>query len=422
VTLAIGAASALRDDGVQREPPRLGVDGYQEAFQAFLYLRNESINAVEAPALLQGGWDAGRTAARLDDATMAPADKGGGASAAIQANLTYLIENNRGNLSPSQIVDAFITGMAQAVDDPHTVFVSGSLLRQPEEDDDDATSGLFYGMSIENTDAGDRIWEILPGSPAALAGLKVGDIVLSSGLVVAGQDAHLPVRSHALSIKVKRGDRTFTFAVMPTVEALPTAETRSLGGGVDYLRIYSFSRRSAEFDAALDAAWDSLQGDRLVVDLRTNNGGSIRNVAALAGKLGYRGTMMLSLDRDGRRTPTAVGVASAAPYDARDIIFLVNAESYSGAEIIAAFGQQLGSRVVGGKTTGVSHAAITVGVGDGILELGIARNLIGPERTDIEGTGVTPDEAVTQDYDGLKAGNDTVIERAAELLRNSASR
>jgi carboxyl-terminal processing protease len=225
-----------------------------------------------------------------------------------------------------------------------------------------------------------------------------------------------------VNLTVRRDGRTFNFAVNPRREEPPIVETRTLQDGIDYLRVYSFGADAASFDQALDDAWDRLKSDRVIVDLRTNPGGAVRNVAQLASRLGYQGTMIVSFDRNNRRSMTPIPRSFVPGYKATQILYLVNGYSYSGAEILSAFGGTFGSTVIGTPTTGTSHSAIAFRIGEGVLQMGIRRNAIGPSAIDIEGKGVPLSETVTLDYSRLKKGEDSVIERAVELLSGSATR
>ncbi|MGE0060425.1 MAG: S41 family peptidase [Dehalococcoidia bacterium] len=418
---AAGATSALRDDPTPATPPKLAERDARAATLAYRYLSQEAIKVVDRKALLDGAWNYARVSTRLtDDAT--ERSTATSANDAIRADLEYLVEHNKSRLSSRLVVEAYVTGMANAADDPHTSYIPSNVLRTIRGAETEASDQLYFGFSAVEEGDNQRVWDVVPGSPAARAGLKAGDLILTTETASPGKDSPETNRDLSQALTVKRDGRTFRLIIRPEFASVPVAVTRSLGDDIDYLRVYSFNVGETDFREGLDPVWDQLQGSRLVLDLRGNPGGAITNLAELAGKLGYRGAFLTMVNRDGSRRRVDPQRSATFAYRPEEIAVLVDSSTFSAGEILASILQQAGSTVLGTQTKGYAHGALVVAVGDGALQIGLYRNLAGIEMRDIEGTGVTPDEAVPLDYQRIKKGDDSVIARAIELLSGSGGR
>lgn len=416
-----GAASALRDNPEPAPAPRLAERDVRAAVLAYRYLNQEAIKVVDQATLLDGAWSYARVSTGLtDDPT--PRSSARSANDAIRADLVYLIEHNESRLGSRLVVEAYVTGMAKAADDPHTSYIPANVLRTIRGAETEASDQLYFGFAaVEEGDA-QRVWDVVPGSPAAKAGLKAGDLILKTETASPGKDSPETNRDLSQALAVRRDGRTFRLIVRPEFASVPVAVTRPLGDDTDYLRVFSFNVGEADFREGLNPVWDQLHGSRLVLDLRGNPGGAIANMAEMAGKLGYRGAFLTMIDRNGSRRRVDPQRSGAFAYQPEQIVVLVDSSTYSAGEILASILQQAGSAVLGTQTKGYAHGALVVAVGDGALQIGLYRNLAGLQMRDIEGIGVTPDEAVAVDLQRIKKGDDSVIGRAVELLSSSGSR
>lgn len=122
--------------------------------------------------------------------------------------------------------------------------------------------------------------------------------------------------------------------------------------GVAYIRLSSFSPRSAdELTAALEAAQQ--QGMRgLVLDLRYNPGGLLEAAVDIVGKFLNNGHIVSTRGRpNGPERPERYEVDGKAPYNNLPLIVLVNDNSASASEILSGAFRDLGRAVILGERT-----------------------------------------------------------------------
>lgn len=203
------------------------------------------------------------------------------------------------------------------------------------------------------------VTDVLPGSPAARAGIVEGDVILSvDGKVYRGQpqrEVQRVIRGKAgepVSLTLLRGDRLVTLSVAREAVPFDVVGTLRLAGDVGYVRVRLFSERTP---GALRRALEELGREPvrgLVVDLRGNPGGSFDDAIAVAGLLLPPGTPVVKLEKRGHEaevvraqgSPLLQGVPSAV---------LVDRATASGAELVAgALREGRGARLVGERTYG----------------------------------------------------------------------
>ncbi|MEE2939746.1 MAG: S41 family peptidase [Planctomycetota bacterium] len=206
-----------------------------------------------------------------------------------------------------------------------------------------------------------RILFPVEGSPAAEAGLRVGDLITSvDGESVVGLPreelrARLAPRGRdqiALGITGLDGaDREVEVA--PRVLVDPTVRHARLvegAPGVGYVAVRSFTNRTAgEFDEAIDRL--RAQGaEAVILDLRYNLGGVLDAAIHLAGRFLERGVIVSS---EGRRAEPEVHRADEidARFAGMKLVVLVDGESASASEVLAGALQDHRAAVVVGEPT-----------------------------------------------------------------------
>jgi C-terminal processing protease CtpA/Prc len=198
----------------------------------------------------------------------------------------------------------------------------------------------------------------------------------------------------------------------------PKPKQEWLADGVLYWRLPDFFEPPS---AIRRQAGKLARSRRVVLDLRGNPGGSVGVLVQVAGLFAPAGTNVLSVRLRAEQATLAVG-EDAVPYGGT-VIVLVDSRSGSSAEVLARFLQQRGARVVGDVTRGAVTGArlLKHAAGEGDIRVLYAvmvtvSDVLMPDGSRLEGTGVQPDILSLPTPDDLERGADPVLAKAAALL------
>ncbi len=273
-----------------------------------------------------------------------------------------------------------------------------------------ATNGSYAGIGVEVE--GDaralRVVRCIAASPAMRAGLRAGDLIVridgqevsAANIDAAAAQLRGPPGS-AVQLTVRRSaatDALLKFQLIRSQVELASTESESLAPGFGYLRIREFTySTAAEVSAAVEKlrakAGGRLQG--LVIDLRDNPGGVLEAAGAVADDFLERGTIVSA---DGRLADARFHMV-ATPGDLIEgapIAMLVNGNSASAAEILAAALRQNGrALLLGARTYGKGTVQTVMPLSDGrALKLTTARYYT-PAGDSINGIGIEPDRVLS---------------------------
>ena len=272
-----------------------------------------------------------------------------------------------------------------------------------------ATNGRYAGIGVEVEGAARalRVVRCIDASPAMRAGLKAADLIVSidgrevgaANIDAAAAELRGPAGS-AVQLTVQRGTNAGTllkFRLTRSQVELASIAAESLAPGYGYLRIREFTySTAAEVDAAVKQlraqAGGRLRG--LLIDLRDNPGGVLEAAGAVADDFLERGTIVSA---DGRLADARFRMV-ATPGDLIDgapIAMLVNGNSASAAEILAAALRQNGrALLLGARTYGKGTVQTVMPLSDGrALKLTTARYYT-PAGDSINGIGIEPDRVL----------------------------
>ena len=242
-----------------------------------------------------------------------------------------------------------------------------------------------------------QVVTVLPDSPAEEAGIRSGAVITAidgepvEGLgtveaagLLAGEDGTTAV----LTIDASEVTLTRTDA-----EAIPMSG--EIVGSTAYLRLPEFGFAThLELHAWL-TGFNEAGVDRLILDLRDNPGGFLFSASIVGSEFVPSGVLYRTQEREGNFDYPAVegGIATRVP-----LILLVNENSASAAEILAASLQERGRAVVVGTPTfgkNLVQSSFELRNG-GLLRLTIA-TWTTADGASVAGTGVVPDVALTVD-------------------------
>jgi C-terminal peptidase prc len=266
-----------------------------------------------------------------------------------------------GTLDPEMDVRAeLLIGALSTLDRYTTVLVGGALERF-----DERLSGTLsgIGVTLQRAEGALVLAEVYPDTPAERAGLRVGDVVLRvDGLSTAGmepRDAAAHIRGpegSRLTIEVMRGPERLVFEVERAEVNIPNVTGRIGPNGIPVVHIDHFSERTG---ANLDRVLADLRAGGglergLVLDLRGNSGGSLRQSARAADTFVESGRIVTTEVREGGEVPGLVKQIDATRHSGEPlppVVVLVDHDTASGAEILAGALLQLGRALVVGETT-----------------------------------------------------------------------
>jgi carboxyl-terminal processing protease len=304
-----------------------------------------------------------------------------------------------------RLIDGAIRGMVGTLD-PHSAYLNAEEYALLESD----TTGQFGGIGVEIDARGDYLTVIapIPGSPAARAGVRAGDELLSiDGRDARGLDVDEAVRrmrgAPGSRVRVtfqRRGQsEPIRLELVREVVHVASVESRLMDDGIGYLALKSFQERSSdEVSRALDelarAAGGRLQG--LVLDLRNNPGGLLDEAIFIADEFLSEGVIVSTRGRDGAAQDEARAHAAGTRPEF-PIVVLVNEYTASAAEILAgALQDHRRALLVGVRTFGKGSVQTVIDLPDGgALKLTIARYFT-PSGRSIQAQGIAPDVQVEQ--------------------------
>lgn len=261
------------------------------------------------------------------------------------------------------------------------------------------------------------VQSVTAGGPAEKAGVVPGDIITEvDGVSIAGEErengaGRIAGEEGTVVELTLLGQDGTTRTASCTRASLQSASAagRMLEGNIGYVRLSNFYTGAAgSFRQEVDALLD--QGAAgLIVDLRNDPGGYIAELTDILDYLLPEGEVFRQKSRWWFETVTR----SDADCVDLPIVTIVNADSYSAAEIMAAELREFqGSPIVGERTSGKGYSQLTFPLlNGGAMGLSTAAYYTG-EGVSLIGVGITPDVEVAL----TSGGEDSQLAAAVELL------
>ena len=322
-----------------------------------------------------------------------------------------------------------ISGVIDGLGDQYTAFLEPKLADVVRED----MSGSFEGIGAVvnmNDDGQLEIVQTFEGKPAALSGLRSGDIVLAVDdtpiEAMSVFEAVALIRGPAgsvvrLSIQRQGVEEPFLVEVVRQRIEMPAVESRMLeGDDIAYLKLTEFNAQATSRfrDALQSLLVEEPRG--LILDLRDNPGGYLNVSVEIGSQFIGEGRILVERFKDDQERDYAAqgrGLATDAPH----LVVLVNGHTASASEIVAGAIQDAGRGIlVGEQTLGKGSVQLSYHLSDG-SELRVTHaRWFTPNGRAIHEEGLTPDIQVGITEEDLEAGRDTQLQRAIEYLRGLA--
>jgi carboxyl-terminal processing protease len=313
-----------------------------------------------------------------------------------------------------RLVHSAIAGLVAELD-PHSDFLPPREARLLREDIEGSFGGV--GMMVIQRFEPDpeprlvlEVREVVPGGPAARAGVRSGDLILN--IEDKPVSHYVDLRRAISTMRGQPGTRVkFTFErsgeaprtvhVVREVIDSPAVVVRYLGGGVGHLRLRDFSESAArELADGLESLRQSASESGLrgvVLDLRDNGGGLLDQAIAVVDLFVASGAIVRTRGRQGGLLDE-VSARPGGRWNEVPLAVLVNKASASASEVVAgALQDHRRAVVVGERTYGKGSVQAPFELGDGsVLKLTIALYYTPNDRL-IQATGIMPDVIVGPD-------------------------
>ena len=192
-------------------------------------------------------------------------------------------------------------------------------------------------------------------------------------------------------------------------------ESRSLSDEVGYIKFNIFA--VPIIGKFCDAVGEFKDKKAIVIDLRGNMGGVLASMVALAGMLTETSIDLgTSIYKTGSENLSA---STKAKNFKGKVVFLVDNQTVSAAEVFAASLQDAGRAIViGDLTAGEALPSVALDLPTGAVLLYPIANYKSPSGRFLEGSGVRPDVAVSLTRKSLLSGRDDQLEAALSALRD----
>ena len=208
---------------------------------------------------------------------------------------------------------------------------------------------------------------------------------------------------------------TITFGALPPITA--DIETRTLAGGVGYVRFSIFLIPVSEPVKDAIRGFAAAKASAIIIDLRGNRGGVGVMASGIAGTLLAKETSIGTM-RTRASTLTFTAYPQDPVYTGR-VVILTDEGSISTSEIMAAGLQEAGrATVIGRQTAGMVLPSQIVTLPDGGRLQFVFADFKTPKGTFLEGRGVTPDVEIPLTRETLAASTsgDPVLDAALTYL------
>jgi carboxyl-terminal processing protease len=333
--------------------------------------------------------------------------------------------HNEGTTTNEQKVYGAIKGLAAAYGDPYTTFFP------PVENEAFQTeiAGNFEGVGMEVGIKDNIITVIAPlkGTPAANAGIKSGDRIVS---INGTTTADMTVEEAVKLIRGKKGT-VVTFSlfrdgdtaphevkVTRDVINIPTLETEKRSDGIFVIRLFSFTQNSSQlFQTALQEFVES-NSSKLILDLRGNPGGYLDSAVEMASWFLPKDALVVKEDSGGRGDDKEYKSYGQNIFNENlKMVILVDGGSASASEILAGALSEHGvAELVGSQTFGKGSVQELVPLTkDTSLKITIARWLT-PKGVSISDQGLKPDFVVPFTQEDANKKIDPQLNKAVEIL------
>lgn len=309
-----------------------------------------------------------------------------------------LLEEYYEDLDENKLVDAAINGMMQYTGDDYTIYLNEDATDSLNE----KLEGTYEGIGIriglnDNNDI--YVYDVFDDSPAKIAGIQVGDILIS----INGEDLYGKSTESAskiiqdstqtkFTIVVKRNEENLTFVVERKtliVPAISSSIKEVNGKKIGYIYLETFS---STIDTQVESTLLSMENegiDSLIIDVRYNTGGYLTSCTNIIELFLEKDKLMYTIKSKKDSVDYKDTTDTKREYP---IVVLINGSSASASEILASsLKYSYGATIVGTKSYGKGKVQTTGTLEDGTMIKYTTARWFMPNGECIDEIGLEPD-------------------------------
>ena len=333
------------------------------------------------------------------------------------------------DFDPSTVADSIVAGLMYGLGDPSAVYLDAEQYPLAKESLAEGVEGSYLGIGSRVVKQDGKV-VLFPfaGSPSEKAGILPGDVLMAvAGNPVVDQSVQDVVdqvggpKGTKIVLDVVRAGESVPLAVevyRGDVE-LQSVASQLIPGGVGYIRISRFRHNTGEQVFSALEAWNQLDLLALVMDLRTNPGGSLDAAVETAGHFLPSGsTFGFEEGKDGRRTEILIGSNdNRLDMDSLLVAVLVNGQTARESEMLASALQETHrATLFGVATRGDVSGYEFMELSDGsAIYLPVSRRYSHSGKL-LMRTGLEPDVTVESVPENEGYGRESQFNRAYEFL------
>ncbi|MGK0551792.1 S41 family peptidase [Enterococcus faecalis] len=283
--------------------------------------------------------------------------------AKVQDLYDEITNNYVGKVDKSKLVDGALQGMAAALDDPYSSYLTEPAANELSKSLSGSFEGIGATMAIK--DNYPTVMEVpVKNSPAEKAGLKTNDVIVK----VDGQSTEGVALSEVVSkirgkkgtsvnLSIRRGEQTFDIDVKRAEVPMETIYSKmdEHDATVGYLKISTFGKQTAQELQTKIKHLRKAGAKAFVIDVRQNPGGLLDQAEQMASMFLKNGQTIVQFeDKNGQRMKEAASKKLDGGFKVTEpVAVVVDESSASAAEIFAAALKEAADiPVVGTKTFG----------------------------------------------------------------------
>lgn len=330
------------------------------------------------------------------------------------------------DISTDNMIEGMYAGMVASLGDPYSVYYTEEEWTLMMQD----TEGIYFGIGayiqLDKTTGFGKINGVIDNTPAQEAGLREDDIIyMIDGEIAQG----LELSEIVAKIKGEEGttvhltiyrdgeDDYLEFDVVRKQIESPTVNYEMMENGIGYIQITEFDDVTLDQFTEAMAVVKGSDAAGLILDLRSNPGGSLSVVVDIARQLLPEGLIVYTEDRAGERIEYTCNGENEWK---RPLVVLVNGNSASASEILAGAIKDYGiGTLIGTTTFGKGIVQRILPLTDGTaLKLTVSAYYT-PKGNNIHDIGIEPDIECEYDRDAYyEKGVDNQLERAKEEIND----